>query len=318
MDVDTDRAAADPRGLVAVDAGQTGIRLRFTTIGGAPADAVEVERPGVHTHASLTPQWADAVLAAAGEAGRPLPPTVAVGSSGVVEPDAAGLAALLAPHGVRRVLIAHDSVTSYLGALGDEQGAVVAAGTGTICMAVGEQDVARVDGWGHLIGDAGSAFWIGRTGMEAALRGHDGRRQMTALTDALARDFPDLEGAYMELQADPHRVARIAAFSRVVDELAASDRVAAMILDKAAAHLSESVQTALRRVHITRTPKVAALGGVFRSQHVLWRFTDHLTLQWPSFALTEPRGTGLDGAALLAELPDGHALAARIAVADAP
>lgn len=318
MGVVSGAAGVDDRGLVAVDAGQTGIRVRFSTIGAPRTDDLEVERPGVHTNASLTPQWADAVLAAAGEAGRALPPTVAVGSSGVVDPDAAGLAALLAPHGVRRVLLAHDSVTSFLGALGDEQGAVIAAGTGTICMAVGARDVARVDGWGHLIGDAGSAFWIGRTGMEAALRGHDGRRQMTALTDALARDFPDLEGAYMQLQADPHRVARIAAFSRVVDELAASDRVAAMILDKAAAHLAESVQAALRRVHVTRTPRVAALGGVFRSQRVLWHFTDYLTLQWPEFALTEPRGTGLDGAALLAELPDDHPLASRIGVAGSP
>src|SRR5581483_2138299 len=36
--------------------------------------------------------------------------------------------------------------------------------------------VACVDGWGHLLGDAGSGFWIGRRGLDAALRAHDGRR----------------------------------------------------------------------------------------------------------------------------------------------
>src|SRR5207302_1139349 len=35
--------------------------------------------------------------------------------------------------------------------------------------------VACVDGWGHLLGDAGSGFWVGRRGLDAALRAHDGR-----------------------------------------------------------------------------------------------------------------------------------------------
>lgn len=304
---------AENLGLVAIDAGQTGIRLCFPR----PEGTVEVERPGVRTHEPLAEQWAQALVAAASEASVDLPGTVALGSSGVVTPDAAPLLALLAPSGVSRVLVAHDSVTSYLGALGDQRGAVIAAGTGTICLAVGDKDTARVDGWGHLVGDAGSAYWIGRTAMEAALRGYDGRRRMTALTDAFRDEFPDIEGAYVELQNDPDRVARIAAFSRRVDELAASDRVAGNILDKAAAHLSEAVQAGLKRVDIVgpEIPRVAVLGGVFRSERVTRKFVDYLCLQWPNFALTQPAGTALDGAERLAGLAQDHPL--RHLVADA-
>ncbi|GAE70420.1 hypothetical protein JCM18909_3738 [Cutibacterium acnes JCM 18909] len=70
----------------------------------------------------------------------------------------------LKPFGVSRVLLAHDSITSYLGALGDQLGVVTASGTGVITLAVGRHNVARVDGWGYIIGDAGSAFWLGRHG----------------------------------------------------------------------------------------------------------------------------------------------------------
>jgi N-acetylglucosamine kinase-like BadF-type ATPase len=55
-----------------------------------------------------------------------------------------------------RVVLADDSVTSYLGALGVVPGAVVAAGTGAVILAAdGRGAHAHVDGAGHVIGDAG-------------------------------------------------------------------------------------------------------------------------------------------------------------------
>lgn len=298
---------------LAVDAGQSSTRLRYR---GGGHDRLVV-LPGVDTGATLTGQLAERVQAALAEQPDAAVHTVAIGTSGLGRETAHDVLALLDDTGVRRVILAHDSVTSYLGALGDGEGCVIAAGTGTICLAVGPRHTARVDGWGHLLGDAGSAYWIGRTGLEAALRGYDGRRQMTALTGAMADLFPDIELAYLDLQAAPDRVARIAAFAGIVSELAASDRVAANILDKAAAHLSEAVQAAVRRVHLNgpQTPRVAVLGGVFRSEQVLRRFVDYLTLQWPSFAITEPAGEGLDGAHALLGL-DQHPLSAHLSVAE--
>lgn len=140
---------------------------------------------------------------------------------------------------------------------------------------------------------------------------------MTALTGAMAEVFPNIESAYVELQADPNRVARIAGFARKVNELAPTDRVAANILDKAAAHLSEAAQAGLKRVGFTgpEIPRVAVLGGVFRSERVVRRFTDYMSLQWPNFALTEPMGTGLDGAELLDSLGLDHPLHRLVSVA---
>ena len=46
---------------------------------------------------------------------------------------------------------------------------------------MGEKEVARVDGWGHLIGDAGSSSGSDAL-LEAAMRGYDGRRT-TALIE---------------------------------------------------------------------------------------------------------------------------------------
>ncbi|WP_232548323.1 N-acetylglucosamine kinase [Propioniciclava soli] len=297
------------------DAGQSSTRYRYVS----DAGAAEAKGPGVVTDMPLLRQLGAGIEAVLDAHPDWHPHTVALGSSGNEDGDAGVLLRRLAGRGVAKVILCHDSVTSYLGALGSDTGCVIAAGTGTICFAVGPESVARVDGWGYLMGDAGSAYWIGRTGLEAALRGFDGRRQMTALTEAMAEEYPNLERAYLDLQTDVNRVQRVASFAAKVDALAASDRVAGNILDKAAAHLSEAVQAAIRRVELqgTPAPRVAAIGGVFDSHRVVNRFTDYLSLQWPNFALTEPQGQGIDGAQRLVDLPDDHPLHAKLSVAHA-
>ncbi len=302
------------QGYLALDAGQSSTKWRLRHSG----LRVDGTARGVHTDRPLPPQWADIVRTVLDENPGADVGTVAIGSSGLGRETAHDLLGLITDSRTRRVVLAHDSITSYLGALGDQEGCVIAAGTGTICLAVGPQQVARVDGWGHLLGDAGSGYWIGRTGMEAALRGHDGRRQMTALTGALTEIYPDLELAYLDLQSAPDRVARIAAFASVVTRMADVDRVAGNIADKAAAHLSEAVQAGIRRAHLhgPNPPKVAALGGVFACGRVVRRFTEYLSLQWPTFALTEPLAQGLDGAEALLDLTPGHPLFSQLSIAE--
>ncbi|MDO5534198.1 MAG: BadF/BadG/BcrA/BcrD ATPase family protein [Propionibacteriaceae bacterium] len=302
---------SDDNAQLVVHAGQSGIRLRLNR-----PQALETVAPGVSTDRPFPAQWADAIRSFLDDHADAGVTSVAVGASGLGRENAHEVLALLSDTTVRHVVLAHDSVTNYLGALGDGTGCVISGNTGTICLAVGPRDTARVDGWGHLLGDAGSCYWIGRTGLEAALRGHDGRRQMTALTAAMADVFPEPEFAYLDLQSAPDRVARVASFASVVMDLAPTDRVANTILDKAAAHLSEAVQAAVRRVHLgTEAPRVAAIGAVFANAQVVRRFTDFLTLPWPEFALTEPRGDALDGADALLRLPADHPLFGHLSTA---
>ena len=107
--------------------------------------------------------------------------TSSAGISGLTDQDAdaAALLSLLAGTGIRSTVLAHDSTTSYLGALGDTRGAVVASGTGVVTLAVGVETVARVDGWGYIMGDAGSGYWIGRAGA----RRRDARRRRPRAAD---------------------------------------------------------------------------------------------------------------------------------------
>lgn len=313
--------------VLAVDAGQTGIRLRLHPASGAPSAAEtaaetaaepEIEFPGVRTAEPLAPQLAGVAASVLRGAGLdPRGVDLAIGTSGVA--DVPGLAAQLRREwggpgtGPGRIIVAHDSVTSYLGALGDEQGVVVAAGTGAIIFGVGAERTARVDGWGYLMGDDGSGFSVGARGWRAVMRDHDGRGPATALTADFRADFPDLEAAYVQIQADPDRVRRMASYSRRVTALAATDEVARGIAQWAGRELAASVATAAARVGLSTEVRVARLGKVLTDPTVDAAFRAALAEQLPGAALVEPAGTGLDGAALLASLAPGSAVDAAVA-----
>ncbi len=63
----------------------------------------------------------------------------------------------------QRVRVVADAQAALLGALGDRPGLLVLAGTGSIVIGYdGGRRWARAGGFGPLLGDEGSAFWLGR------------------------------------------------------------------------------------------------------------------------------------------------------------
>ncbi|MGP5730412.1 N-acetylglucosamine kinase [Arthrobacter rhombi] len=308
-----------PEAALAIDGGQTGIRAQIVQADGmARPDHQVLEFRGILTDRPLAPQIADVVARAHEASGHDFL-TVSAGLSGLT--DGEGLApALLAAttgYGVTSVHIAHDSVSSYLGALGDCPGAVIAAGTGAVTLAVGATQVVRIDGWGYIMGDAGSGYWMGRAAFDAVMRDFDGRGPATALTEVMRADFPDLPQAYVELQRDPDRVSRTASYAAAVARLAETDAVARRICDDAAQELALAVATGLRRVgeDQAESPAVCFLGGVLRGERVRSQLISRLAGLWPHLQVREPAATSLQGAALLPFLTPDSALAHQVLTA---
>lgn len=290
--------------LLALDGGQSGIR---TLVRSGRTNHRGPEYSGVLSDQPLLPQLRDIVLSALqGERAH----VVALGVSGLGVADTASELKALLADAVGAVLLTHDGTTSYLGALGAREGAVVASGTGAVTLAVGPSRVCRIDGWGHLLGDSGSGFWIGREALTAVLRSHDGRGVPTALAEVAAQEFGDLSQLYLEIQADPGRVARIASWARTVSEHASTDEVCARISRDAGWELARSAATGLGRVEAA--PVVSTVGNVFRNSALADAFADRLTVLVDDITVVQAGGTGLDGAALLPSVPPGSALATLI------
>ncbi|MDN4642620.1 N-acetylglucosamine kinase [Arthrobacter sp. PsM3] len=85
--------------------------------------------------------------------------------------DAAALAALIAPHVPgARITVVHDS-RLLLAAGGASTGVAVIGGTGSAAWGRNSSGgEARAGGWGYLLGDEGSGYWLGREAVRHSLR----------------------------------------------------------------------------------------------------------------------------------------------------
>ena len=295
--------------VLAVDAGQTEIR--------AALDGRIATAPGVlrmDNHVGPDEVGAGLLEAVAGLGPLPRPaPAVGVGLSGFEAADGEDLRRvselLRSELAVERLAIASDGLTSLLGALGDADGAVVASGTGTVCVGRRGERLVKVDGWGFLLGDAGSGLAIGRAGLDAALRHVDGRGGSEALLRAAESRYGPLPELAQRIYAAPVPVRAIAAFAvDVAAEAGGGDPHARAILDDAGRELALTACAALGRLFEPDTPAtVSYAGNVFRSGALLLEpFTGSLLERRPNTEVVPPAGDALAGAAVLAEAQ--HAL----------
>ena len=203
-----------------------------------------------------------------------------------------------------RVVVTNDAVTSYLGAIGFEPGAVVAAGTGVIALA-GDRDgnFARSDGWGYVLGDDGGGYYIGRRGLASALRAHDGRGGSHALLQRAQDEFGKPESLRDLVYSSPNPAGEVARFAREVAEAAREgDSVAEEIWAIAAREVAQTATAALGRVFAPGAPvSVSWTGNLFEARDLMLQpFQQQVAAIWPEASLLSPRGTALNGAELLA------------------
>jgi glucosamine kinase len=174
--------------------------------------------------------------------------------------------------GVPTVVVG-DYVAAHYSCFGSGPGAVVIAGTGSVCYA--RNDAGQrvlLGGLGPVLGDEGSAWWIGRHAATAALRARQRTAPPTALVDALDERVPGglaaLAAAGTALFVDRARLARVAP---LVDELADADDVARRIMTDAGHELAALVVAA---VHQLGPLPTGLVGGVFSSSIVTGVVTD--------------------------------------------
>ena len=139
-----------------------------------------------------------------------------------------------------------DVVAAYAAGTVAPRGLVVAAGTGAIAAIVSNGRLEhRSGGHGWLVGDEGSAVWLGVEGIRAVLMALDGRGPETALREPLrkALDIGTAEGATLAAQMviatygrPPARLGRLA--PAVIEAADAGDEVAGRLVETAADHLA--------------------------------------------------------------------------------
>jgi N-acetylglucosamine kinase-like BadF-type ATPase len=204
------------------------------------------------------------------------------------------------------VLITHDAETALVGAIGRRYGVALIAGTGAIAYGVNARgESRRADGWGYLLGDEGSAYWIGREALRAAARAHDERGPATDLAERLLSHLglADASRLIRLVYAEGFGVPQVAALAPLVEHAALDgDFVAQAILRQAGWHLGSTLRAVILGLRMgEQTLDVALMGGVLRVQGMV-RATvvSSLGEVAPRARAIEPRHDAAWGAALLA------------------
>jgi N-acetylglucosamine kinase-like BadF-type ATPase len=295
-------------GVLAVDSGGSGVRVVVGSTERGPLgrrETRETVRTGArgidpgHFMAQLVPM----VRELRAETGVGALRTAAVGAAGLATLGEALRAelpgALGREFGIRSVALAADAVTGYVGALGPRPGAVVAAGTGLIAVGTDLTRWRRADGWGHLLGDCGGGAWIGRAGLEAALRAYDGRPGGSAGLLARAEEqFGPMQGLPGRIYPRQDRPAVLAGFAPQVAALANGDPVAAGILRSAARHMAESAAAVCPDAG---EPRVSVTGGLLKmGDPLLVPLKEELAERLPHAPLVPAAGDPLAGSVRIA------------------
>jgi N-acetylglucosamine kinase-like BadF-type ATPase len=219
-----------------------------------------------------------------------------------------------------RVQISNDAVIALWGGLGGREGVAVLAGTGSICLARSNDGrEARTGGYGYLVSDEGSGFWVGREALAACLRALDGRGPPTILFD-LAGDTAGLrtpQDIVAWLYAGAAQVERVAALAPLVARAAQQqDAIALDIMRRAAEALAELAVTAARQVWPNGVPDrlpVACCGGVWAAGDVLRQpFTACVEASIATAEVSDPKLAPVGGSLLLAMGADRVPLSAAV------
>jgi N-acetylglucosamine kinase-like BadF-type ATPase len=148
-------------------------------------------------------------------------------------------------------IVVNDVVAAWAAATGAQPGIGAISGTGSNVFGVGRDGGAwRAGGWGHLLGDEGSGYWLGVESIRAALHDRDGSGPETALSDAAVQFFgvPSVEALAALVYSKPLTKAEIAAFTTEACKLAQrGDPIACELYRRGARALGAQIVTVIQR-----------------------------------------------------------------------
>ena len=167
-----------------------------------------------------------------------------------------------------RFMVVNDSELILAAGTPEGWGVALISGTGSVCLGRSPAGKSiRVGGWGPLIGDEGSGYYMAIRALRAATQSADGRIEAPALLKAVLTHWSlaEPQGLIAKVHSGDTTPAEIAGLAATVLDLAAKgDPAAREILEDGARELALQVRTVIRKLSLRRPP-LALAGGMLRA-----------------------------------------------------
>ncbi len=172
----------------------------------------------------------------------------------------------------RSWVVVNDVVGAWATATGARPGVGAISGTGSNVFGVGAEGRAwRAGGWGHVLGDEGSGYWLAVQSIKAALSDRERSGPETALS-AAATDFFEVstvEALATLVYSKPLTKGEIAAFAIETARVAhVGDEVARGLYERAATELGKQVAAVIAQTGLVGSFPVGLIGSAFKAGHL--------------------------------------------------
>jgi len=169
-----------------------------------------------------------------------------------------------------RVMVTDDAEPVLAAGVREGWGVALLCGTGSLAWGRNVRgEMARVGGWGYLLGDEGSGYQLACQGLRAALRAADGRSEPTSLSALLLNELgaASPEQLVERVYGGPMTRRELAALARVVLAAAEHDGAARQIVEEGAAAVAEMVAALVRRLALVPGDYPLAMAGGLLIHH---------------------------------------------------
>jgi len=206
----------------------------------------------------------------------------------------------------QKIAVDSDAMVALAGAFGTGPGIIIIAGTGAICFGKGSSGlIVRAGGWGYLLGDEGSGYFIGREAIIAALKDHDGRGEKTSLRGSLEKHFNISSIDQIIPHIYQNRIDRVAIANlapTVFEQALQGDIIAEEIIRRTGKELGILARAVAQQLNFGGNEiKVALIGSIFKQKDLLINeiSKELYEVTW-NIAINDPIFAPQYGAALLA------------------
>lgn len=167
--------------------------------------------------------------------------------------------------GSDRFTVANDCVNGWAGSLNAKPGINLVLGTGQIGYGVDEEgNSMRSGGWGPLLGDEASGYYIGLKLLNHFTKMSDGRSDKTILYDIIREKLDLKEDMEIIDKAEKMKRDEIASLSRIFTEaLDKEDPYCEKLLEEISKEAAAVIDSIIKGLNFKEEVKVSYSGGVF-------------------------------------------------------
>lgn len=213
--------------------------------------------------------------------------------------------------GNRKAFIAGDEENAFYGALAKDAGIVVLSGTGSFATGINRKnEKLTVGGWGPLLGDEGSGYYMGIKAIKAAISRYEGSGPDTLLLRNVLECFEinDINLLKSVVYRDGLPTKKIASLSRAVLAGAkAGDRVCLDIINDSAEQLYKMAELIIKKLKMTDAQYDLCLtGGIGNfGDYIFVPLTNRVNVKYKNIKVVKPQFSPAVGSLIIAYMKSG-------------